>query len=49
MKKVRKKDTAEFEKSMELLCNNMLLFGHNDYMEFCNSIMETLGQNRGDA
>ena len=46
---VRKKDTAEFEKSMELLCNNMLLFGHNDYMEFCNSIMETLGQNRGDA
>ena len=30
MKKVRKKDTAEFEKSMELLCNNMLLFGHND-------------------
>ena len=49
MKKVRKKDTAEFEKSMELLCNNMLLFGHNDYMEFCNSIMETLGQNRGAA
>lgn len=31
--KVRKKDTAEFEKSMELLCNKMLLFGHNDYME----------------
>ena len=40
--KVRKKDTAEFEKSMELLCNKMLLFGHNDYMEFCNGIMETL-------
>ena len=39
------KDTAEFEKSMELLCNKMLLFGHNDYMEFCNNIMETLGQN----
>ena len=49
MKKVRKKDTAEFEKSMELLCNKMLLFGHNDYMEFCNNIMETLGQNRGAA
>ena len=47
--KVRKKDTAEFEKSMELLCNKMLLFGHNDYMEFCNNIMETLGQNRGAA
>ena len=47
--KVRKKDTAGFEKSMELLCNKMLLFGHNDYMEFCNSIMETLGQNRGAA
>ena len=46
---VRKKDTAEFEKSMELLCNKMLLFGHNDYMEFCNNIMETLGQNRGAA
>ena len=41
--KVRKKDTAE------LLCNKMLLFGHNDYMEFCNSIMETLEQNRGAA
>ena len=47
--KVRKKDTAEFEKSMELLCNKMLLFGHNDYTEFCNSIMETLEQNRGAA
>ena len=47
--KVRKKDTAGFEKSMELLCNKMLLFGHNDYMEFCNSIMETLEQNRGAA
>ena len=47
--KVKKKDTAGFEKSMELLCNKMLLFGHNDYMEFCNNIMETLGQNRGAA
>ena len=47
--KVRKKDTADFEKSMESLRNKMLLFGHNDYMEFCNSIMETLGQNRGAA
>ena len=47
--KVRKKDTAGFEKSMELLCNKMLLFGHNDYMEFCNSILETLEQNRGAA
>ena len=47
--KVRKKDTAEFEKSTELLCNKMLLFGHNDYTEFCNSIMETLEQNRGAA
>ena len=47
--KVRKKDTAEFENSMKLLCNKMLLFGHNDYMEFCNSIMETLEQNRGAA
>ena len=47
--KVRKKDTAEFEKSMESLRNKMLLFGHNDYMEFCNGIMETLEQNRGAA
>ena len=47
--KVKKKDTAGFEKSMELLCNKMLLFGHNDYMEFCYSIMETLEQNRGAA
>ena len=47
--KVRRKDTAKFEKSMELLCNKMLLFGHNDYMESCNNIMETLGQNRGAA
>ena len=44
--KVRKKDTAEFEKSMESLRNKMLLFGHSDYMEFCNGIMETLEQNR---
>lgn len=47
--KVRKKDTAEFEKSMESLRNKMLLFGHSDYMEFCNGIMETLEQNRGAA
>ena len=47
--KVRKKNTAEFEKSMESLRNKMLLFGHNDYMEFCNGIMETLEQNRGAA
>ena len=47
--KVRKKDTAEFEKSMELLCNKMLLFEHSDYMGFCNNIMETLEQNRGAA
>ena len=47
--KVKKKDSVEFEKSMELLCNKMLLFGHNDYMEFCNNIMETLEQNRGAA
>ena len=47
--KARKKDTAEFEKSMESLRNKMLLFGHSDYMEFCNSIMESLGQNRGAA
>ena len=47
--KVRKKNTAEFEKSMESLRNKMLLFGHNDYMEFCNGIMETLEQNRDAA
>ena len=47
--KVRKKDTAGFEKSMELLCNKMQLFGHDDYVEFCNDIMETLEQNRGAA
>ena len=47
--KVRKKDTAEFEKSMELLCNKMLFFEHSDYMGFCNNIMETLEQNRGAA
>ena len=29
--KVRRKDTAKFEKSMESLYNKMLLFGHNDY------------------
>ena len=47
--KVRKKDTAGFEKSMELLCNKMLLFEHSDYMGFCNNIMETLEQNQGAA
>ena len=47
--KVRRKDTAKFEKSMELLCNKMLLFEHSDYMGFCNNIMETLEQNRGAA
>ena len=47
--KVRRKDTAKFEKSMESLYNKMLLFGHNDYMEFCHDIMEILEQNRGAA
>ena len=47
--KVRRKDTAKFEKSMELLCNKMLLFEHSDYMGFCNNIMETLEQNQGAA
>ena len=37
------------KKAMESLRNKMLLFGHNDYMEFCNGIMETLEQNRGAA
>ena len=37
--KVRRKDTAKFEKSMESLY----------YMDFCHDIMEILEQNRGAA
>lgn len=47
--KIRKKDTAEFEKTMELLYNKMLLFGYNDYAKFCHDIVGILEQNRGAA
>lgn len=34
---------------MEALHNKMLLFGHTDYVKFCDEIMETLNQKRGAA
>lgn len=47
--RVRKKDAANFEKSMEIFHNKMLLFGHQDYEKFCDEIMETLVPKKGVA
>ena len=34
---------------LSILSVPYMYIDHKDYLEFCNSIMETLGQNRGDA
>ena len=47
--RVKKKDIAGFEKTMESLYNKMLLFGHNDYRESCEKLMEMLEKKRGAA
>ena len=40
--KVKKSDTAKFEKSLEKLKDKMLLCGHTDYAEACSEIMDML-------
>ena len=43
--KIKKKYQKEFEKALDEIPNKMSLFGHNDYEDFCNSLMKVLKHN----
>lgn len=36
--KIPPKDVPKFEQAMAELTNNMLLLGHNDYLDFCQDL-----------
>ena len=44
--RIRKKYKDVFYKCMEELVNKMLLTGHSDYVDFCNTLIAFLEENR---